>query len=64
LNKIDLIPPEEREARIAAFVRAMRWQGPVFAVCALSGQGCRPLVQAAQQWLEAHPAPSPAPIAS
>ncbi|HEX5864955.1 MAG TPA: GTPase, partial [Casimicrobiaceae bacterium] len=56
LNKLDLIPSEEREARIAAFVKALRWKGPVFGVAAISGEGCRPLVRAVQAWLDAHPA--------
>ena len=55
LNKVDLIDADEREARIAAFVKAYRWKGPVFAIAAISGQGCRDLVYAVQRWLEAHP---------
>ena len=31
LNKLDLLAPEEREARVDAFVKAYRWKGPVFA---------------------------------
>jgi GTPase len=56
LNKIDLVPVAEREARVAEVVKALRWKGPVFAVCALSGEGCRALVHAAQTWLDSHPA--------
>ena len=56
LNKLDLIAPEERDARVAAFVKAYRWKGPVFAVAAISGDGCRPLVFAVADWLEKHPA--------
>ena len=58
LNKLDLVPADEREARIAAFVKALRWKGPVFGVSAISGEGCRPLVHAVQAWLDAHPAHS------
>jgi GTPase len=54
LNKVDLIDADEREARIAAFVKAYRWKGPVFAIAAISGEGCRDLVYAVQRWLEAH----------
>jgi GTP-binding protein len=65
LNKLDLVPEDERDARVAAFAKALRWKGPVFAISALSGQGCRALAEAAQAWLDAHPdeakaAPSPA----
>ncbi|HEY2863096.1 MAG TPA: GTPase ObgE [Casimicrobiaceae bacterium] len=56
LNKIDLIDAAERDARVAAFVKAYRWKGPVFAVAAISGEGCDELVYAVQRWLEAHPA--------
>jgi GTP-binding protein len=56
LNKLDLVPADEREARIPAFVKALRWKGPVFGVSAISGEGCRPLVHAVQAWLDAHPA--------
>ena len=56
LNKLDLVPAEEREARIAAFVKSLRWKGPVFGVAAVNGEGCRKLVYAIQEWLERHPA--------
>jgi len=54
LNKLDLVPEDERAARVAAFVKAFRWKGPVFAVTAISGEGCRELVGRVQDWLEAH----------
>jgi GTP-binding protein len=62
LNKLDLIPVEERERRIAAFVKALRWKGPVFGVSALSGAGCRALVRAAQGWLDKNPQRSAATV--
>lgn len=52
LNKIDLIPEDERQARIDAFVHAFDWHGPVFAIAAISGDGCRPLVYAIMDYLE------------
>jgi GTP-binding protein len=55
LNKADLIDPGERDVRVAAFVKAYRWKGPVFTIAAISGEGCRDLVYAVQRWLEAHP---------
>ena len=58
LNKLDLVPEGEREARCKAFVRARRWKGPVFAISAIDGGGCRELVQGVQAWLDAHPAPA------
>jgi GTP-binding protein len=56
LNKLDLVEPDERQQRIAAFVDAYRWTGPVFAIAAINGDGCRELVYAIQDWLEKHPA--------
>jgi len=56
LNKLDLVEPDERAQRIAAFVDAYRWTGPVFAIAAINGEGCRELVYAIQDWLEKHPA--------
>jgi GTP-binding protein len=44
LNKVDLIPPAERAARIDAFVRRLRWKGPVYAISALAREGLTALV--------------------
>jgi len=52
LNKTDLIPEAERAGRIADFVRAYGWDGPVFALSAISGEGCQPLVFAIMAHLE------------
>jgi GTP-binding protein len=59
LNKIDLLPDDEREKRVKAFVRSYRWKGPVFAISAVNGEGCRELTFAIQEWLDAHPATAP-----
>ena len=56
LNKLDLVEPGERAQRIAAFIDAYRWTGPVFPIAAINGDGCRELVYAIQDWLEKHPA--------
>ncbi|GBG01618.1 GTPase Obg [Azospira sp. I13] len=56
LNKLDLIPEDERQERIDAFVSAYKestgFDGPVFPIAAISGEGCRPLVYAIQSALE------------
>lgn len=44
LNKVDLIPPAERAARIDAFVRRLRWKGPVYVISALAREGLTALV--------------------
>jgi GTPase len=56
LNKLDLVPEEDREAKVKAFVKAFKWKGPVFAIAAVNGTGCRDLVWKLQDWLDAHPA--------
>jgi GTPase len=45
LNKLDMVPVEEREARVKDFVRRLRWKGPVFQISALAREGLEPLVQ-------------------
>jgi GTP-binding protein len=44
LNKIDLVPQDEREALLAGFRRRLRTRGRIFAVSAATGEGCRELV--------------------
>jgi GTPase len=43
LNKIDLLPEDEVDARCQAVVDKLGWQGPVFKVAAISKQGTLPL---------------------
>ncbi len=52
LNKIDLIPEAERQTRIDAFVNALGWHAPVYAIAAISGEGCRPLIYAIMDYLD------------
>ncbi|MBN8746575.1 GTPase Obg [Xylophilus ampelinus] len=49
LNKLDMVPTEEREARVKDFVKRLRFKGPVFEISALTREGCEPLVQAVYQ---------------
>ncbi|MCL7942043.1 Obg family GTPase CgtA [Halomonas sp. ATCH28] len=51
LNKLDLLPAEEREAVADQVVRRLGWQGPVFRISAISSDGTDALVQAAYRWL-------------
>jgi GTP-binding protein len=55
LNKLDMIDADERAKRVAAFVKEYRWKGPVFAIAAINGEGCRELTFAIAEWLEQHP---------
>ena len=57
LNKIDLIPVEEREARVRAFVDAYfgdaeQPRPPVFAISAINGSGCDALSFAVMDFLQ------------
>jgi GTPase len=46
LNKLDMVPEEEREARVKDFVKRYKWKGPVFKISALTREGCQPLIHA------------------
>ena len=59
LNKIDMIDPTEREARVRDFVRRLRWKGPVYAISALAREGLEPLLQATFTHVQAHRAAVP-----
>lgn len=52
LNKIDLIPEEDRTAVVERVVKALAWQGPVYAISAMNQQGTKPLTQAIMQHLQ------------
>ncbi len=52
LNKADMLPPEQRDAIVAEFLRRFRWKGPHFLISALTGEGCRELCFAIMEHLE------------
>jgi GTP-binding protein len=45
LNKLDMVPAEEREARVKDIVKRLKYKGPVFEISALTREGCELLVQ-------------------
>jgi GTP-binding protein len=53
LNKIDMVPEDDRKKVVKDFVKRMGFKGPVFEISALSHQGCPELVTAIYQYLEA-----------
>ncbi|MDM0106497.1 GTPase ObgE [Variovorax sp. J22R24] len=53
LNKLDMVPTDERAARVKDFVKRLRFKGPVFEISALTREGCEPLVQAIYQHVKA-----------
>ena len=68
LNKLDLIPEEERAGRVQTFLEAFGWQGVkehdpyapfdpdesrYFAIAGLTGEGCQLLTYAIADYLDA-----------
>ncbi|AVO48514.1 GTPase ObgE [Melaminivora suipulveris] len=53
LNKLDMVPAEERAERVQDFVRRFRWKGPVFQISALTREGCEPLIKTIYQHVHA-----------
>ncbi|MDQ7743420.1 Obg family GTPase CgtA [Hydrogenophaga pseudoflava] len=45
LNKLDMVPVEERESRVNDIVKRLKHKGPVFEISALTREGCELLVQ-------------------
>lgn len=45
LNKMDLVPEDERHERAQAFVKALGYEGPVFEISAATHAGCERLTQ-------------------
>ena len=52
LNKMDLVPAAEREARARELIKALRWKRPVHRISAIRGEGCRELTYDLMQRLE------------
>ena len=52
INKADMIGEGDRDAHCQALVEELEWDGPVFVISAISGEGVRSLSQAIMRWLE------------
>ncbi|TAM34127.1 MAG: GTPase ObgE [Burkholderiaceae bacterium] len=52
LNKLDMVPLDERAARVKEFVRRLRYKGPVFEISALTHEGCATLVKDVYQQIK------------
>jgi GTP-binding protein len=44
LNKLDLIPEDERKTLVKKLVKAMKYKGRVFEISAINGLGCKALI--------------------
>ncbi|MFO7530542.1 MAG: GTPase ObgE [Marinobacter sp.] len=52
LNKVDMIAEEDRDAHCQVIIDELGWDGPVFRISAITGEGTKPLVQAVMRWIE------------
>jgi GTPase len=52
LNKIDLLPEKEAEARCKDIVRRLRWKGPVYRISGVTKQGTQQLMQDVMRLIE------------
>jgi GTP-binding protein len=61
LNKLDMVPADDRAELVRAFVKKLKFKGPVFEISALTREGCEQLIKtiyqhvAAQQIAESQP---------
>lgn len=49
LNKVDMVPADELDARVRTLVKRLKWKGPVFLISALTRTGLEPLIRAAYE---------------
>ena len=52
LNKMDLLPADERESRAKKLIKQLKWKGPVYKISAINREGCRELSMALMRKLE------------
>lgn len=45
LNKLDMLPEDEREARCLEIIEKLEWQGPVYRISAIQSEGTQALCQ-------------------
>lgn len=55
LNKIDLLPEDEREPRCQTIIDDLGWEGPVFKIAAINKTNTKALVYQIMEYLEQHP---------
>ena len=52
LNKMDLLPAEERETQAKRLLKKLKWKGPVYRISAINREGCRELAMDLMRRLE------------
>jgi len=53
LNKLDMVPSDDRAALVKDFVKRFKFKGPVFEISALNREGCEALVKAVYKHVHA-----------
>jgi GTP-binding protein len=53
LNKLDMVPLDERAARCKDIVKRLKWKGPVFEISALAREGLQPMLHAIYEHVHA-----------
>jgi len=56
LNKMDMLPEDERDTRRVAFLREFGWDAPSFCISAINGQGCQKLIYAIMDYIDSQKA--------
>ncbi|MGB4347189.1 MAG: GTPase ObgE [Burkholderiaceae bacterium] len=51
LNKLDMVPDDERDKRVKAFVKRFGWKGPVHLISGLTREGCEDLIKEIYDYL-------------
>ncbi len=52
LNKMDMVPADEREQRRQQFLKDFGWDGKCFIISALTGEGCKEVTYAIMEFLD------------
>jgi len=52
LNKIDLLPPDEQDARCEDIIKRLNWQGKVFRISAATGMNTKDLTYQIMQYID------------
>ncbi len=51
LNKLDMVPADERDKRVKEFVKRFGWKGPVHLISGLTREGCEDLIKEIYDYL-------------
>ena len=54
LNKLDMVPADERDKRVKEFVKRFGWKGPVHLISGLTREGCEDLIKEIYEYLYNH----------